>query len=342
MLYIIIISLLSVIAIGCYFILCEYFKYEVTTEFNNHRSEGDISVIPKKLWIYPSLKVVTPIYATFALIISLYASFSNVSNGNIGIETFGGKAFTRSYTEGLYLLAPWTSIVELDGHLYTVNLISGGDEKNSTIAITKDQNTISVDVSFSLVLNQYVAWKIYQKIGGTVAWHDQVTILGRSAIRDAAAKYTWSEACSTKIGDFSNSMRESFEQKIIDHLVSIGFTVDEAKGAFTISPVQLRKALPDNKIQEAMAAEAVATEELKRQQTITEISALEATRRSLEGTGIKNMFSELPKNITPELYVAVMNASSEHIKAEAIAKAVEKDKVTMVIANGNNVTVTEK
>ena len=96
---------------------------------------------------------------------------------------------------------------------------------------------------------------------------------------------------------------------------------------FRLFPVQIRGIYPPNRIRQAASEKVAAEEELKRQETLTQIAEEEARRRANEGKGVQMMFDELPDGFTADEIARVVNAISAKTRAEAVMKAVNTEQV---------------
>lgn len=350
MFYLILMVILTIITIAGFFGFRSHLRDEISREYRNNRHNGEETSpnLPNvNLQAFVAMSVV---YAIIAGILTLIFSLTNIDKGHVGVASVGGAIIPdKAYSEGFQFTAPWISITEMDLRRHSFDFTSGGggkDNKDETVSISKDNNPITTDVSFPITLNPNMAWKVLQKIGDEKRYRDQIAVHARSAVREAVAKYGWEEATTTKINELAVDMRDIFEHKVVADLMALGFTESEAKSTFTILPVNLRKSLPDEAVIKAISAKMAAKQDLERQKTLTDIAAQEALRRKEEGSGVKKLFEGLPRDIPISDVVAVMNAASEKIRADAFARAVEHDKVNVIVVPsggaGANISVAGK
>lgn len=86
----------------------------------------------------------------------------------------------------------------------------------------------------------------------------------------------------------------------------------------------------------AIAERVAAEEDLKRQVVLTKIAKQEAERRENEGLGVKKLFAQLPKGFSAREIQLVLSAISEKVRADAIMKAIESDRVQTMVISGNS------
>lgn len=122
----------------------------------------------------------------------------------------------------------------------------------------------------------------------------------------------------------------------------IGKGLDEKQAGevFVILPVQLRKVLPPEKVQNSINEKIATDQDFQRQQTLTRIAEQIAVRRKNEGKGISNLFAELPKDIKPNDMANLLEAMSKKENADALMKAVETGQLKIaVFSNGTPVAI---
>lgn len=340
MVYIILLGFLTFGAIAAFFGYRAHLRDEVSSAYRNTR-EGNGN--PPNV-TFQAFVGMGSLYFIVATVLTGICSLTNIDKGHIGVASFGGAIISDvHFSEGFQFTKPWISVTEMDGRRYSFDFSSGGkDSKDETISISADNNPISTDVSFPIMLNNSMAWKVLQKIGDDDRWRSQVAVHARSSVRAAIAKFGWVEATTTRINDVAREMHDIFEAKVVEDLMGMGFTEAEAKATFTILPVNLRKSVPDQKVLDAISNKMAAEQDLERQKTLTKIAEEEAKRRKEEGSGVKQLVDGLPKGIAISDIVAVMNAASDKIRADALAKAVDNDKVTVIVTNGSNVSIPSK
>jgi regulator of protease activity HflC (stomatin/prohibitin superfamily) len=269
-------------------------------------------------------------------IATLVASIITVSPGMVAVADLFGKVQSETYGEGLHLINPLYTTRQMTIRRQSLHFTSTSRDGKSVTALSADRNPLEIDVSFPFRLNGGVAWKIYQRVGGTGYYRGQLIFpSARSAVRDAVSQFPWAEASIEKLPEVAALMQEKFENRLIQDLIKVGFTEPEARTAFSIMPVQLRKILPDAKVRNAIAERVAAEEDLKRQVVLTKIAKQEAERRANEGLGVKKLFAELPKDFNAGEIRQVLSAISEKVRADAIMKAVENERIQTLVITGS-------
>ena len=95
--------------------------------------------------------------------------------------------------------------------------------------------------------------------------------------------------------------------------------------------------MPPAIVQNAISEKIASDQDLQRQHTLTAIAQEIAKRRINEGVGIRNLFSELPKNISPKDMSHLLSAMAEKEKADAVMKAVETGQAKNLFIGMNGV-----
>ncbi len=208
---------------------------------------------------------------------------------------------------------------------------------------TNGDNYLTVDVVMPYSINPETAWKLFGKI------QDPKTMMNRqadAALRQGISEHAWTDAVNNADGKVANSIGTAWKAMVTSQLLTAGLTQAEADNAFTFYPVQIRKALPDQVVQDATAAKSAATQNLATQQTITEIAAQIAKRRSNEGDGLNNMLrgalglnegDKLPPNISIDQISRLVGAVADLERAGAVVKIADDTKrpVTVILTSGS-------
>jgi hypothetical protein len=131
-------------------------------------------------------------------------------------------------------------------------------------------------------------------------------------------------------------MRRHFQHYVRTDLQELGFTAEEAEHAFVFPPVQLRKVLPPDTILRAVTDKLAAEQEFEKQKTVTATAVEIARRRTREGQGIANLFSNLPKGFSPNQIAVILNAMATKQQADGIEKAVNMGEAKLFVVGTNN------
>jgi regulator of protease activity HflC (stomatin/prohibitin superfamily) len=214
---------------------------------------------------------------------------------------------------------------------------------------TANDNFITADAYMFYAVNRETAWKILTYFPN---YKDMVKQQATAALRTGLSKHNWQLAVKDEKQAVAGSVGTAWEDGVKHQLLQANFTQEEAQSAFTILPVRLQKALPDEVVQQATANRSAQEENLNTQRTLTEISKEQATRGTPEGQRMSNLIKgalglnlddPMPK-LTPSEIVALLNAISTQERAIAMQKAVEDPKrpVTVIFAGdapSSNVSV---
>lgn len=241
--------------------------------------------------------------------------------------------------EGLHLADPFTRFPRMTVRRQILEMSSGGGAAQAgagaeVMALSADQLPMAVDVGIPFALNPGSAPRIFQRIGGDAAIDGLVRPAARTAVRDALALFRWEEAATTRREALAEAIGARFRALVEADLRGLGLSEAEARDAFAMPPVVLRRVMPPLAVQEAIGERLRARQELEKQETLTEIARQEAARRSLEGQGIGNLIRSLPEGYGPEQVAALLNALANRTRAEALAQATRHPGVQMVVMEG--------
>ncbi len=276
------------------------------------------------------------------LIAIIYASLMPVETGTIKVVRTFGKIHERSYGEGLHFVNPISKryAMEVRRNLFELQSSPNVDAKKATpstttISLSRDRVPLTIDAGFPYKLNDELAWKVYQKIGP--AFSDRILKpTARTAVRDAVANFTWADAVTNRREELARKIHALYEGTVVGGLTLAGFSPEEAKSAFTLMPVQIRRMLPPKRILTAVSERLAAEEDLQRQKVLTAIAKQEADRRANEGLGVRKLFSELPSGFTAEQIGHVLGALADKQRADALLKAVENQNISVIFLGGGS------
>jgi regulator of protease activity HflC (stomatin/prohibitin superfamily) len=259
-------------------------------------------------------------------VVSIIWSISIVDTNQVGVIKSFGQTEESELSPGSHLVAPWKSVVR---HIALPRTFDYDGE-----VVASDSNPLKVTVGFTTKLNSAMAWKL-QSVLGQDFFQNIVVPAGQTASRRGIAKFNWSEAATTGRAAVEAAIVEEFHKVVFEQFTNAGLSKEDTALAFSIFPVQLRKALPDDKVLYAVAEKTAADQDLDRQETINRIAEKEATRRQTEGEGINNLFLKLPENFTAAEIADVLGAIANKTRADAMLKAVESGQVDTIIMNGD-------
>jgi regulator of protease activity HflC (stomatin/prohibitin superfamily) len=291
----------------------------------------------RKVLAYCSLACVA-----FTAIVVVINIFIIVPAGHVAVGVLFGDTQKGNYEQGFHWVNPLFSFHETSIQRQVINYIveRGKEAKEKTVgeegieALSKDNLLLKVDASCPFKLNPAYAWWIYKNVSFNYV-EQLVKPAGRSALRDALAQYKFVDAGTEQREKLAIMMTSAFEQHLVGDLIRQGLSENEAKKVFAVLPVQLRQVLPPDKVQNSIAEKVAADQDLQKQRTLTSIAEEVARRRKNEGEGIRKLFGELPKDITPSDMAKILNAMATKENADAFMKAVESGQVKNIIFGAN-------
>jgi regulator of protease activity HflC (stomatin/prohibitin superfamily) len=259
-----------------------------------------------------------------------------VGAGEVAVPVRFGAVQQHVLHEGLHLVDPLTRFPRMNVQRNILEMSSGGGAQQATggaevVALSADQLPMTIDIGFPYALNPDSAARVYQRIGDDAAIDGLIRPAARSAVRDAVARFTWEDAATHRREDLAAQIGERFRYLIEADLRGLGFTELEAENAFSLPPVQLRRMLPPQGVQDAITQKLQAQQELQRQETLSQIARMEAERRGTEGLGLAKLFEELPKGYQPEQIAVVLNAMANKTRADAMLQAAQRQNVQTII-----------
>jgi regulator of protease activity HflC (stomatin/prohibitin superfamily) len=261
-----------------------------------------------------------------AAVVSLAFSYTQIENNKVGVGRSFGATYESAYGPGSHWTAPWVAVTSYEA-LRREFPVSG-------LFTTGDSNPLEVEVGFATKLNNALAWRVQQTLGEDY-FTNLVQPAGSTAAREGISAYPWVALTTSERGKVQATIQKDFEDILHQQMVAAGMTQEEAEKAITVFPVQLRQALPDQKVRNAVAEKTASEQDLDRQKTLTKIAEQEALRREAEGTGVTKLFDALPKGFSSEEIATVLSALATKTRADAMMKAVESNQVRDIIMNGD-------
>jgi regulator of protease activity HflC (stomatin/prohibitin superfamily) len=258
------------------------------------------------------------------------ASVTIVDAGTVKVAKLFGKMQQKSYPPGFQLVNPLAELHTMNVRRMTYDFT----DKSTVRSLSSDRVVLELDIAFPLALNPAYAWKIFERIGPQQTFMRQFDSAARTALRDVVAEYDWKRAATAARSEIAEKAGERFEGYLVRDLQGIGFTEEEARATFTVLPVQLRRVQPPAKVLNAISEKVAAQEDLERQKTLTQIAEETALRRAKEGLGVKKLFEELPQGFSPTQISIVLRALADKARADALMKAVEGDRINIMVVDG--------
>lgn len=277
-------------------------------------------------------------FAMFMLCL-IFNIWVSISVGHVGIAVWFNNVQKTTYEQGLHLpINPLMDFHEMSVQRQTVEFQAPSKDSKAAntdeiIALSKDNLLLTVEATCPFMLNPAYAWWVYRNIGKDYI-NGLIKPAARSALRDALAQFSFVAAGTEQREDLQMKMTDFFAKAIFNDLTKLGLDPAEANKIFTIPTVQLRKVLPPEKVQNAISEKLAADQDLQRQHTLTEIAREQANRRKQEGRGIKELFTELPKDFRPNEMARLLEAMATKENADANMKAVESGKVNVLVLGG--------
>ncbi|HEY9676641.1 MAG TPA: hypothetical protein V6C76_01470 [Drouetiella sp.] len=276
-----------------------------------------------------------------AVVLTGFCSVTYAPTGTIKIERVFGKIQPGYVSDsGLQFVAPWVSLDDVN---ITRREIDPGDNgtPGEVKTGTADDNFLTVGVIMPYSVNPTFAGRLLARIPNYA--DVMMPNSANSALRKGVSEHKWTEVVKDTDGKSAKSIDDNWQTIVKEQLIVAGFTPDEAKLVFTFYPVQIRKAVPDDKVQQATANRSAEVENLNMQKTLTDQALEVAKRRSNEGQGLANLIKavmglkpddKMP-NLSPSDIAHILNAISTQERATAMMKIADSNRPLTVIMNGD-------
>jgi hypothetical protein len=279
--------------------------------------------------------------ATFVAFAFLVCSITIASTGHIKVKTWFGEIQPGFVPDtGLQLVNPLLSLTDVDITRREIDP-TDGEHAGEVKTGTADDNFLTVGAIMPYSVNPTFAGKLLSRIPtfDTVMMPNSAN----SALRKGISEHQWTEVVKDTTGATALSIETDWKARVNEQLIAAGFTADEAKVVFTFFPVQIKKALPDEKVLQATANRSAEAENLKMQETLTKQAAEVAKRRVNEGSGLANVIkaalglqeTDKMPNISPAQMADLLRAIAAQERATALVKIADSNRPLTIIINGD-------
>ncbi len=274
---------------------------------------------------------------TLALLLVFFVPLVIVQPGQVAIPIRFGAVLTQALPEGVHIVDPFSRFVRMTVRRQILEMSSGGVPGRGgaeLVALSADQLPMHVDIGFPFALNADGAAKVFQRVGDDASIQSLILPAARTAVRDAIARFGWEDAATHKREELAALIAQRFRALIEADLRGLGLTEAEAARAFLLPPAQLRRIVPPQSVQDAIAEKLRAQQDLQKQETLTQIARMEAERRASEGLGLTRLFEALPAGFTPDQIATILGAMANKTKADAMLHAAQAQGVQTIIMDG--------
>ena len=227
----------------------------------------------------PVLRVVGLAIAFFVVVIFLFASFTRVESGHVGVLTLFGRVTGEVLPEGMHLINPFKTNNEMS--------IRTQEIKESASVPSSEGLVMNLDTSLIYHLDPAKAADVYQKIGPS---YETVLIEPnlRAAIREATASHT---ANALYTGE-----REMVAKQIYDQLAGTF-----AGRGFLVESILLRDIQLPATLKASIEAKQQAEQESLAMNFKLQKETQEAQRKRIEAGGIRDFQQIVAQGISPQL-----------------------------------------
>ncbi|HEY9754203.1 MAG TPA: hypothetical protein V6C97_03455 [Oculatellaceae cyanobacterium] len=280
--------------------------------------------------------------AGLALLVLVACSVTTAQTGTIKLVYMFGQL--QSYyipDNGMQLVNPLISLTDMNIQRREIDP-NDGQHSDGVRTGTSDDNFLTVSAIMPYAVNPALANKLY----GRIPDFDTVMMLNsaNAALRKGVAEHAWTDVVKDSSGAAAQSIQTAWQNIVHDQLVSAGFTKEEANNVFTFFPVQIKKALPDDKVLQATANRSAEVENLSMQETLTKQQTEVAKRRTQEGDGLANLIkavmgkkdSDPMPVLKPSDVSSLLLAIAAQERANAMVKIADGNRPLTIIMNGDS------
>jgi prohibitin 1 len=227
----------------------------------------------------PVLRVIGLAIAFFVIVILLFASFTRVESGHVGVLTLFGRVTGEVLPEGMHLINPFKTNNEMS--------IRTQEIKESASVPSSEGLVMNLDTSLIYHLDPAKAADVYQKIGPS---YETVLIEPnlRAAIREATASHT---ANALYTGE-----REMVAKQIYDQLAGTF-----AGRGFLVESILLRDIQLPATLKASIESKQQAEQESLAMNFKLQKETQEAQRKRIEAGGIRDFQQIVAQGISPAL-----------------------------------------
>jgi len=237
--------------------------------------------------------------ALFFGVIVLFASFTVIDAGTIGIYSFFGEVKDEVYHPGFHFVNPLVDIIPMSVRTeeYTMSRVSNEGKKagdDSISALTKEGLSVSLDITALYRVEPSRAAEIYKTLG--LEYEEKVIRPGiRSAIREVIAQYEAKDIYSEKRGEANDKIFNTLKKSLGER----GIIVEQ---------VLLRDvALPEN-LAHTISEKLQAEQEAQKYDFVLQKEKKEADRKRIEAAGQRDAQKIINESLsTNYLYYQYIN-----------------------------------
>lgn len=215
-------------------------------------------------------------FLSMAAITSLIGSCSvgTINPGEVGVLVCFGKPDDKILDPGIHVYSPWCKIERISTRTQTYTMAGNGREGNadsSVTILTRDQLSVSVDVSVMFHLNKQNTVQVFQTFG---EHYDNSIVhpLVRTSVRDAASEFN-----AVDLVDQRQRFHVRMNELVRENLASTLRSRNVPTGAVVIDSILLRNVdLPET------LDEAIANVQRERQATVRQTQARQTAEQEAQ------------------------------------------------------------
>lgn len=250
-------------------------------------------------------KIVGFVGLPIVLVLFLFFSITNTSNGYVKVVKTFGKVSNHYLTPGLSFVMPWQSTT-------SVYVASDKIEEHASVP-TSERITVDIDVVINFSINPEKAVELYRKYGG---YHKETYLIPqvKSVLRNCALKYKTEDVFDKKIDierDTLNSLAEE-----VSHL---GFIIE----TLTFNDIK-----PPQSVKDRIEQKMVANQEAQRMEFVVQKEKQEAERKRVEAQGIADAQQIIKKDLDEKYLI--------YLWIQSLESATKNGNTVIYIPTGND------
>ncbi len=257
------------------------------------RKSPQFATLPK--WVPAACWVATAVLVIASAVVI-------VPPGHVGVQVLLGNVRTRALSDGPHAVIPLVKVVEMSvrTEVYTMSSTNREGQRTGDDSITvlsKDGLRMPLDISIAYRLLADDAPAIYSTLGENYP-EKIIRPAARTAIREAASRFTVQEAYSSKRQEMAALTQQLLEQAVADLVAQ----QDGIKGqGFVIQQVMLRNVSLPPRLRNAIEEKLAAQQAAEQMQFVLQREQKEAERKKIEAEGIQTFQKIVSEGISEPL-----------------------------------------
>ena len=245
----------------------------------------------RKITILPAIGAFLASAATL-----LIASFATVPPGHVGVQVLFGAVQPKVLPEGLHAINPLAAVQPMSIRSQSYTMAAGESGGRAIVALSSDGLRMPMDASVVYRLDGLSADWVLSNIGPR---YEEVILQPtiRTAIREAAARFTAQEAYASRREEMGEVMTATLREHVRRLLADRGL---DGEGII-VQQVLLRNVDLPERVKNAIEEKLSADQESQRMDFVLAKERKEAERKEIEARGIQKFQEIVRQGIDEQL-----------------------------------------